>query len=113
MEKSGNLLESGVYKGNINFVFFNARSISLSLLCSVICQRNEIFSSLLLPITYNCKIGHYYGTPRPPKETPLANGQHQYLSSTLNHNLLRRSNSANEMFQQQRTTEDEIESNGR
>jgi C-terminal processing protease CtpA/Prc len=70
LEKSGNLLESGVYKG------------------------------------------HYYGTPRPPKEAQSTNGQHQYLPPISNHNLLRRSNSANEMFQQQRTTDNGIENNG-
>ncbi|CAF5093198.1 unnamed protein product, partial [Rotaria magnacalcarata] len=68
LEKSGNLLESGVYKGNhLDYFVF--------------------------------RIGHYYGTPRPPKEPLLTNGQHQYLSSTNNNNHLRRSNSANEMFQ--------------
>lgn len=46
-------------------------------------------------------IGHYYGTPRPPKEPILTNGQHQYLPANSNNNQLRRSNSANEMFQQQ------------
>ncbi|CAF0809334.1 unnamed protein product [Rotaria sp. Silwood1] len=70
LEKSGNLLESGVYKG------------------------------------------HYYGTPRPPKEALLTNGQHQYLSSTSNNHLLRRSNSANEMFQQQHTADNGIDNNG-
>jgi hypothetical protein len=70
LEKSGNLLESGVYKG------------------------------------------HYYGTPRPPKEALLTNGQHQYLSSTSNNHLLRRSNSANEMFQQQRGNDNGMENNG-
>ncbi|CAF0851499.1 unnamed protein product [Adineta steineri] len=70
LEKSGNLLESGVYKG------------------------------------------HYYGTPRPPKESLATNGQHQYLSSSSNTNLLRRSNSANEMFQQQMATDNGIDSNG-
>ncbi len=57
-------------------------------------------------------IGHYYGTPRPPKEALLTNGQHQYLSPTSNNHLLRRSNSANEMFQQL-TTDNGIESNGK
>ncbi|CAF2722128.1 unnamed protein product [Rotaria sp. Silwood2] len=55
---------------------------------------------------------HYYGTPRPPKEPLLTNGQHPYLSSTSNNNLLRRSNSANEMFQQQRTIDNGIDNNG-
>ncbi|CAF3987882.1 unnamed protein product [Rotaria magnacalcarata] len=59
LEKSGNLLESGVYKGNhLDYFVF--------------------------------RIGHYYGTPRPPKEPLLTNGQHQYLSSTNNNNHLRR-----------------------
>ncbi|CAF1948510.1 unnamed protein product [Rotaria magnacalcarata] len=81
LEKSGNLLESGVYKGNhLDYFVF--------------------------------RIGHYYGTPRPPKEPLLTNGQHQYLSSTNNNNHLRRSNSANEMFQQQRTADNGSETNG-
>ncbi|CAF3358587.1 unnamed protein product [Rotaria sp. Silwood1] len=58
------------------------------------------------------KSGHYYGTPRPPKEALLTNGQHQYLSSTSNNHLLRRSNSANEMFQQQHTADNGIDNNG-
>lgn len=70
LEKSGNLLESGVYKG------------------------------------------HYYGTPRPPKEPLITNGQQSYPNSSANNNYLRRSNSANEMFQQQRTNENGIETNG-
>ncbi len=62
---------------------------------------------------YYFKIGHYYGTPRPPKEAQSTNGQHQYLPPISNHNLLRRSNSANEMFQQQHTTDNGNENNGK
>lgn len=72
------------------------------------------FSSFVLLhfITY-FQIGHYYGTPRPPKEALVTtNGQHQYLSLNSNNNFLRRSNSANEMFQQQRTNDNGIDNNG-
>jgi hypothetical protein len=92
----------------------------LNSLCSVICQLKEIlFFSLSLTLSlfltiyvHFFKTGHYYGTPRPPKEALLTNGQHQYLSSNSNNTLLRRSNSANEMFQQQRTNDNGVENNG-
>jgi hypothetical protein len=99
LEKSGNLLESGVYKGKCAF-FFSSLYVLFVNDGKRTNDEKEIFSQVYLKKT---SIGHYYGTPRPPKEANIINGQHLHppSSSTSASHHLRRSNSANEMFQQQ------------
>ena len=105
LEKSGNLLESGVYKGKSCFFLF----------CSL--PSNSLHFSIrtlfFFFFFFLMKTGHYYGTPRPPKEALLTNGQHPYPSQMSNNPLLRRSNSANEMFQQQRFSDNGVDQNGK
>ena len=81
-------------------------------ICSKAASIKASISILVTSDHRSSHVGHYYGTPRPPKEALLTNGQHLYPSQSSNNSLLRRSNSANEMFQQQRSNDNGSESNG-